>query len=427
MPRKPARTRAWSSATSTRRVTTAPRGAAAGPAPRIRRPAGAAHAGAAAQADPLPHADDPVPGAFRPLPTRTGGRTATAAPAGVPGPGRAAAVPRTARPTSDGTPSPGSVISTSRLPAPYSSTTWQRSAPECLTTLVSASCTMRNADRSRLAGRLRGVPIRSTVTVTPAPAVRSTSRSRLASPGAGASGAAGRNRAARSRSPAAVAPSAADPAAGPRPRPPGRLRRSRWPARCRRWPRPAPVPLAVPGARGAGSCGGSVLGQSRVGRRDVPVRLAEHAQHPLHLAQRLAAHRLDRAQRGPGLGGLAVEHVLAEPGLHGDHRHAVRHDVVQFPGDPEPFPGDRVGGRPVPQVRDVGPPLLHQVPDHPEDGEHQPGGGRVAGPESLEVQHHALRDQQAQRPRPGRPARSPGGRLTRPGTAPPPAAGTGRG
>ncbi len=159
--------------------------------------------------------------------------------------------------------------------------------------------------------------------------------------------------------------------------------------------------LARPGSAGvrgdAGVRGGRVLGQSRVGRRDVPVRLAEHAQHPLHLAQRLTAHRLDRAQRGPGLGGLAVEHVLAEAGLHGDHRHAVRHDVVQFPGDPEPFPGDRVGGRPVPQVRDVGPPLLHQVPDHPEDGEDQPGGGRVPGPQPVEVQHHALRDQQAQR------------------------------
>src|SRR5260370_1206254 len=68
-------------------------------------------------------------------------------------------------------------------------TTWQVLAAECLPTLVSASCTMRYADRSIPAGTSRTAPVRSTATSTPAPAVLATSRSRSASPGAGASGA----------------------------------------------------------------------------------------------------------------------------------------------------------------------------------------------------------------------------------------------
>ena len=320
--------------------------------------------------------------ATRPGPARAPAPAGTRAPIWTPAtigtfprtgtPARAGAPALAGTPASEGT-APGSVTSMSKLSGLYSRTTWQRSAPECLTTLVSDSCTMRNAERSRLAGRLRGSPIRSTVTVTPAPAVRSTSRSRFASPGAGASGAVGRNRGAPGRSAGAA-----------RSRP--------WPVRPRPLIRSRGVPFTVRPARRrlAG-------GQFRVRRRDVPVRLAEHAQHPLHLAQRLPAHRLDRAQRRPGLIGLAVEHVLAEPGLHGDHGHAVRHHVVQFPGDPEPLPGHRVAGRPVPDRRHVGPPLLHQVPDHPGDGQHQGVGDRVAGPLPVEVQHYALHEQQGQR------------------------------
>ena len=138
-------------------------------------------------------------------------------------------------------------------------------------------------------------------------------------------------------------------------------------------------------------------GQSGGGfRGDLGVGLAEHAEHPLHLAQRLTAHRLDRAQRGPGLIRLAVEHVLAEAGLHADHGHAVGHHVVQFPGDPEPLRGDRIAGRPVPDVGHMGAALLDQVPDHPGDGQRQGGPGRVARALPVEVQHHALRDQQGQ-------------------------------
>ncbi len=42
------------------------------------------------------------------------------------------------------------------------------------------------------------------------------------------------------------------------------------------------------------------------------------------------------------LGGVRVgaDHVRAHPGLHRDQRHAVRHDVVQLAGDPQPFLGD---------------------------------------------------------------------------------------
>ena len=134
-----------------------------GRGPGSRRPAAGRRELAAAQADPFAHADDPVPGPVRAAGhgRPDGGPAARRRPGPADSGGtRAPVSTRVSAPASTlgsvSTGEPGSVTSISRLSTPYSSTTWQRSAPECLTTLVSASWTMRNADRSRLAGRPRG-------------------------------------------------------------------------------------------------------------------------------------------------------------------------------------------------------------------------------------------------------------------------------
>ena len=44
-------------------------------------------------------------------------------------------------------------------------------------------------------------------------------------------------------------------------------------------------------------------------------------------------------QRLPGFGRLGVDHVVADGGLHGDHAHRVRDDVVQFAGDAQTLLG----------------------------------------------------------------------------------------
>ncbi len=202
--------------------------------------------------------------------------------------------------------------------------------------------------------------------------------------------------------PAAAATGDAGPAGAPaagarRRRPGGRCPGGRCPGgRC-------------PGGRRGGQRGsGCVAGprtrgarQRRPGgqRRLAPslrARLPQHAQQPLHLAQCLPADRLDRAQRGPCLTGLAVEDVLAVARLHGDHGHAVRDHVVQFPGDPQPLQGDRIAGRPLPDVRHVAAALLHRVADDPDDGQHQADRDRVAGAFPAEVHLRALHAQQGQ-------------------------------
>ena len=97
------------------------------------------------------------------------------------------------------------------------------------------------------------------------------------------------------------------------------------------------------------------------------VLLAEHAEHPAHLLKGVPACRLDRAERVLGAVGPHVDDVLAVAGLDGDHGHAVRHDVVQFARDPQPFLGDRAARRLLLQRHHVQPALPHRVPGHPGD------------------------------------------------------------
>ena len=76
----------------------------------------------AAQADPLPHADDAVPRAVRPAACAGGRAHRGAGPTGTPAILADAATPEGAA-TRVGTPAPRSVTSMSRLSAPYSRTT----------------------------------------------------------------------------------------------------------------------------------------------------------------------------------------------------------------------------------------------------------------------------------------------------------------
>ena len=124
--------------------------------------------------------------------------------------------------------------------------------------------------------------------------------------------------------------------------------------------------------------------------------LAEHAEQPLHVAERLPGDVLDVAKGGTCLGRVAVEDVLAEAGLHRDHRHAVRHHVVQFPGDPEPFLGHRGRGHLLAHPSGVGAALLHAEADHPGDDQDQRHAGGRARAVAGHAQDEPLDDEQCQ-------------------------------
>ncbi|CAM5704076.1 hypothetical protein SALBM135S_07603 [Streptomyces alboniger] len=100
-----------------------------------------------------------------------------------PGPGGGTAVPPP--PPSSSTPM---MISSSR----YSTVTVHEPAPACRTTLVTDSCTTRNADRSMSAGSGLRSPRHRTSTRTPAAVVVAARRSTSASPAAGSNGTASR-------------------------------------------------------------------------------------------------------------------------------------------------------------------------------------------------------------------------------------------
>jgi hypothetical protein len=67
-------------------------------------------------------------------------------------------------------------------------------------------------------------------------------------------------------------------------------------------------------------------------------RGVHHAQDLAQLGQRRPARPDHFGQRGAGHVRLIVHGDPGQSGLHDHHADAVRHDVVQFPGDPVPFP-----------------------------------------------------------------------------------------
>ena len=103
-------------------------------------------------------------------------------------------------------------------------------------------------------------------------------------------------------------------------------RASRGPSR-QRDAAPAAPTSPTSASRSSSPCAG------RRGRS--PSSLAEQAEDRPGLGRAPPAGLGDDVERAFGGGSSARMTCAADPGLHGDQRHAVRHHVVQFPGDPE--------------------------------------------------------------------------------------------
>jgi len=89
-------------------------------------------------------------------------------------------------------------------------------------------------------------------------------------------------------------------------------------------------------------------------------------------------YAIDRAEGVARVGGLGVDDVLAVARLNRDDAHAVRHDVVQFPGDAQALLRDRLAGRLVLQPERVPAALAHGVAGEPGDDHEQRGGDQPA-------------------------------------------------
>ena len=131
------------------------------------------------------------------------------------------------------------------------------------------------------------------------------------------------------------------------------------------------------------------VAQARRGRaRHLLAGPAQRVQHRLDVHQSFAARLLDRGQRGPDLLRPPVHQLERHPRLHVDQRQAVRHHVVQVPGDAEPLlarlpPGRLVRralllDRPPPAGLGEGPPVADQLA--PGQQEQQPGCEPSRGP-----------------------------------------------
>jgi hypothetical protein len=70
------------------------------------------------------------------------------------------------------------------------------------------------------------------------------------------------------------------------------------------------------------------------------VRVPQDPEQAAHLGQGAARSRGNGVEGGAGLVGTTLEHVGADAGLHGDHRHRVGDHVVQFLRNPQPFFGE---------------------------------------------------------------------------------------
>ena len=114
--------------------------------------------------------------------------------------------------------------------------------------------------------------------------------------------------------------------------------------------------------------------------------------HPPQPGQRLPAGGLDGGQGVARLVGTGVEDPAARACLDRDDADAVRHDVVQFAGDPQPLGHRGLGGCLGPHQ--LGPGLC--LPDRMSD---QPGNDRDKG--------YGDRDQGYRRPRGASPERAP--------------------
>ena len=125
-------------------------------------------------------------------------------------------------------------------------------------------------------------------------------------------------------------------------------------------------------------------GRRGVGARDVALAVGpEDADGPAHLAQRVAARRLDLARRlGRGVR-VALDQAAGGAGLDDHHADAVGDDVVHLAGDPGPLLADRQPGLLVAVALgpygalldhlDLVPPRAAAVAEHPHGDEDQDG------------------------------------------------------
>jgi hypothetical protein len=129
---------------------------------------------------------------------------------------------------------------------------------------------------------------------------------------------------------------------------------------------------------------------------------AQDAEQAAHLGQRLAAGRLDRAQRADRGVRVAVEHAARGPGLHDHDRDRMRDDVVQLAGDPYALARHRValtlgalalellGARP--QLGGQARAAAAEAPQSPAAPEEHDGeddvADRLVGPERSDHDHH---------------------------------------
>ena len=130
-------------------------------------------------------------------------------------------------------------------------------------------------------------------------------------------------------------------------------------------------------------------GRRGVGARDVALAVGpEDADGPAHLAQRVAARRLDLARRlGRGVR-VAPDQAAGGAGLDDHHADAVGDDVVHLAGDPGPLLADRQPGLLVAVALgsygalldhlDLFPPRAAAVAEHPHGGEDQDADRHVA-------------------------------------------------
>ena len=120
------------------------------------------------------------------------------------------------------------------------------------------------------------------------------------------------------------------------------------------------------------------------GERRAARRIAQHVQGAAQVAERVATGLLDRAQRGMGLGGVAIDQVRSDAGLHVDRGHRVSDGVMDLVRDRQPL-----GGHPLPCLR------LARVRGAP--GGDLAGAQQVAGGDREHAQHEALGDAEQQR------------------------------
>ena len=122
----------------------------------------------------------------------------------------------------------------------------------------------------------------------------------------------------------------------------------------------------------------------------------------MHLGQRLPSDPFDRLQRGTLWNLVGPQQPPHPARVQRHHADAVRSQIVQLTGDPQPLVGDRRGGTPVRLLFDATRVLVRQPcsdgagrdgpPGQPGTTDDQPGVRDVADDETL-VQHDAQRHQ----------------------------------